>query len=112
MIHYEIKMTGGKHPVPLAVFEDGRYELAGTFLLAEARSFADEIRTALDAVCAGKRESSTFSGNAFSLAVSADKTIVTDDIRGEECVIGTREFREVVEAYCRKWEACCRAWRR
>ncbi len=108
MIEYEIEMSRERHPVPVARFKDKAYELVGTFLLAEARSFGEEIAEALDEVCAGGKESGAFSGNAFSLEISRNVTVIADDIMGRECEIDTRELRSIVDAYrrsCRRENA-------
>jgi len=104
MMKYEIRMTEGKHPVPVVVFEDRKYELVGAFLLAEARSFSDEILHVIDAVCVDGGASGEFAGNVFRLEIAAEMTNVVDDIMGKECEIGTKELRGIVEAYCK---ACC-----
>ncbi|MBR3457939.1 MAG: hypothetical protein IKH16_07280 [Selenomonadaceae bacterium] len=104
MIKYEIKRSGEAHPVPVVVFEEEAYGLAGTFLLAEARSFGAEILSALDEVCVGGRACSFFAGNAFSLEITPSFTKVVDDILGKECRISTKDFREIAGEYCRVCE--------
>ena len=69
MIKYEIKRSGEAHPVPVVVFEEEAYGLAGTFLLAEARSFGAEILSAMDEVCVGGRSCSFFSGMVCVLSL-------------------------------------------
>ncbi len=98
MIGYEIKIKD-EDPIPVVVFEERKYDLVGTFLLAEARSFSREILSALDEVCVEGKTSGGFAGNVFSLEIAPDMTKVTDDIMGRECEIPTRELKEVVEAY-------------
>ena len=103
MIKYEIRMTEGRHPVPVMVFEDKKYELVGAFLLAEARSFSDEILHAIDAVCTDGEVSGEFAGNAFRLEITAEMTKVVDDIMGKECEVGTKELKGIAEAYCKAY---------
>ena len=100
MIAYRIKRTAGKHPVPVIEFEEARYEVAATFLLAEARSFGKEILAAMDDVILGGEPSGTFSGNAFSLEITPSLTTIVDDIMGKECVLPTKELKGIAEAYC------------
>ena len=102
MIEYEIRMSEEEYPVPVAIFKDASYEMVGTFLLAEARSFGEEIMEALDAVCIGGRETDSFSGNVFSIEISSDVTMIEDDIRGGRCRIGTRDLRVIVGDYCKR----------
>ena len=102
MLNYKIEITKEAHPVPVAVFEDKKYELAATFLLAEARNFGKEIIAALDEVCAGKKKTGAFAGNVFSLEIAPETTTICDDISGKECEIETRGLKKAAEEY---WEA-------
>ena len=99
MLKYKIEITKEERPVPIVTFEDKRYELAATFLLAEARSFGREILSSLDEVCAGKKKTGAFAGNVFSLEIAPDTTTIADDISGKECEIATKDLRQVVDAY-------------
>ena len=107
MLKYKIEIEGKRRPLPVVTFEDERYTLAGTFLLAEARSFGKEIMAELDKVCVEGKSSAEFSGNAFSLEIGPETTKVVDDIMGDECELPTKEMRKLVEEY-RKANKSCR----
>ncbi|MBR1552483.1 MAG: hypothetical protein IJ631_00560 [Schwartzia sp.] len=99
MLNYKIEIEGKENPLPVARFEDPRYELAATFLLGEVRSFGKEILAALAEVCEGKKKTGAFAGNVFSLEITPDKTTVCDDISGKECEIGTEDLKKIAEEY-------------
>ncbi len=90
MLKYDIKIEGKNNPLPIVTFEDDRYELAATFLLAEARNFGSAIVDALDEVTDGRKEKGSFAGNVFSLEITPETTTICDDISGKECEIGTK----------------------
>ena len=99
MLNYKIEITDEKNPLPVVVFDDPQYELTATFLLAEARTFGREIIEALDEVAAGRKKTGTFAGNVFSLEIAPDKTLIDDDISGEECEMDTRTLKKIAEEY-------------
>ena len=99
MLNYKIEIEGKANPVPVVNFEDDRYELAATFLLAEARNFGSAIVDALDEVTSGKKAAGSFAGNVFSLEIAPEKTTICDDISGKECEIATGALREIAEEY-------------
>ena len=99
MMKYRIEIKQGKHPLPVAVMEDRKYELAGEFLLAEARSFDREILAALNQVVLDGKPASSFVGNAFSLEIAPKRTKICHDISDRECEVETGEFKKLVEDY-------------
>ena len=99
MLQYKIEIEGKENPLPVVTFGDQQYELAATFLLAEARNFGSAIVDALDAVCEGKKERGAFAGNVFSLEIAPETTTICDDISGKECEIGTQDLKEIAEEY-------------
>ena len=99
MLKYEIKIEGKNNPLPVVTFEDERFELAATFLLAEARNFGSAIVDALDEVADGRKEKGSFAGNVFSLEITPETTTICDDISGKECEIGTEALLEIAEEY-------------
>ena len=99
MIKYKIEIEGKANPLPVVKFAEARYELAATFLLAEARNFGSAIVDALDEVCEGKKGRGTFAGNVFSLEIEPEMTTICDDIAGKECEIETGALREIAEEY-------------
>ena len=103
MLSYEIKSTGGKHPLPAVEFAEGKYALAAEFLLTEGRSFGREILSALDEVCLDGHTEGSFAGNAFSLAIQRNVTKIINDITDDDCEIPTGEFRRVMSDY---YNAC------
>ena len=103
MIKYKIEITKESRPVPIITFADKTYELAATFLLAEARSFGEEILAALDKGAAKDGAAVAFAGNVFSLEIRPDVTTICDDISGKECTIGTKELKKAAKEYV---EAC------
>ena len=104
MLKYEIKIEGKNNPLPVVTFEDERFELAATFLLAEARNFGSAIVDALEEVTSGKKQTGSFAGNVFSLEITPGMTTICDDISGKECAIETAALQEVVEEYVAAYE--------
>ena len=104
MLKYNIEIQGKNNPVPVVHFEDDRYELAATFLLAEARNFGSAIVDALEEVCEGEKEKGSFAGNVFSLEIAPEITTICDDISGKECEIGTAALQEIAEEYVAAYE--------
>ena len=105
MLKYDIKIEGKNNPRPIMTFEDDRYELAATFLLAEARNFGSAIVDALGEVTDGRKSTGTFAGNVFSLEITPETTTICDDISGEDCEIGTEALREIAEEYVEAYES-------
>ena len=105
MLKYDIKIEGKNNPPPIVTFEDDRYELAATFLLAEARNFGSAIVDALGEVTDGRKSTGTFAGNVFSLEITPETTTICDDISGQECEIGTEVLREIAEEYVEAYES-------
>ncbi len=99
MMKYKIEITEEEHSVPVVTFENEEYGLAGTFLLAEARTFGREILEALEAVTSGREKTGTFAGNVFSLEITPKTTTVCDDISGEECEIATADLQKIAGEY-------------
>ena len=104
MLKYEIKIEGKNNPLPVVTFEDERFELAATFLLAEARNFGSAIVDALEEVTSGKKPTGSFAGNVFSLEITPGMTTICDDISGKECAIETAALQEVAEEYVAVYE--------
>ena len=105
MLKYKIEIEGKDNPLPIETFEDDRYELAATFLLAEARNFGSAIVDALDEVADGRKEKGSFAGNVFSLEITPETTTICDDISGKECEIGTEALLEIAEEYVEAYKA-------
>ena len=104
MLNYRIEIEGKANPVPVVIFGDDRYELAATFLLAEARNFGSAIIDALNEVTGGQKTAGSFAGNVFSLEIAPEKTKICDDISGKECEIETDALREIAEEYVAAYE--------
>ena len=104
MLKYNIEIEGKNNPLPVVHFEDERYELAATFLLAEARNFGSAIVDALEEVTGGKKQTGSFAGNVFSLEIAPETTTICDDISGKECEIGTAALQEIAEEYVAAYE--------
>ena len=105
MLKYKIEIEGKDNPLPIVTFEDDRYELAATFLLAEARNFGSAIVDALGEVADGRKEKGSFAGNVFSLEITPETTTICDDISGKECEIGTEALLEIAEEYVEAYKA-------
>ena len=102
MLEYKIEFKPGlkaKRPMPIIVFADKQYELVSEFFLAEGRMFAREIIAALDEALSGEKAGSAFAGNAFSLEIARDTTLVIDDIAERECAVPTLELRQLAAKY-------------
>ena len=109
MLKYKIYVDEGERtPIPEAIFEDKKYDLAGTFLIAEARTFGEEILDTLEEVTSGKKKSGAFAGNVFSLEIRRDKTLISDDISGRELEIATSDLQKIAAEY---WEVSAGAKR-
>ena len=104
MLKYKIEIEGKENPLPIVTFEDDRYELAATFLLAEARNFGSAIVDALEEVTGGKKQTGSFAGNVFSLEITPKMTKICDDISGKECEIETAALQEIAEEYVAAYE--------
>ena len=104
MLKYNIEIEGKNNPIPVVTFEDERYELAATFLLAEARNFGSAIVDALEEVTSGKKQTGSFAGNVFSLEITPETTTICDDISGKECEIETAALQEIAEEYVAAYE--------
>lgn len=98
MIKYEIKSTGGEHPVPVVVFEDESNALLGEFLLAE-RSFRREILSLINEVDLNMSECESFSGNAFTLEADKSTCRISSDINTAELEVGTADFKQLLLDY-------------
>ena len=105
MLKYKIEIEGKDNPLPIVTFEDDRYELAATFLLAEARNFGSAIVDALDEVTDGRKTTGSFAGNVFSLEITPETTTICDDISGKECEIGTEALQEIAEEYVEAYKS-------
>ena len=105
MLKYDIKIEGKNNPLPIVTFEDDRYELVATFLLAEARNFGSAIVDALDEVTDGRKTTGAFAGNVFSLEITPETTTICDDISGKECEIGTEALQEIAEEYVEAYKS-------
>ena len=105
MLKYDIKIEGKNNTLPIVTFEDDRYELAATFLLAEARNFGSAIVDALSEVTDGRKTTGSFAGNVFSLEITPETTTICDDISGKESEIGTEALREIAEEYVEAYES-------
>ncbi len=99
MLRYKIEIEGKANPLPVVTFADSQYELAATFLLAEARNFGSAIVDALEEVAEGTKERGKFAGNVFSLEITPETTMICDDISGKECEIETAALKEIAEEY-------------
>lgn len=98
MIKYEIKISQGKRPMPVVIFEDESYNLLGEFLLAE-KSFRREILSTVNEVDVNNSESESFTGNAFTLEVNSDTCKLTNDLDGRELEAPTEDFKKILLDY-------------
>ena len=98
MIKYEIKISQGKRPMPVVIFEDESFNLLGEFLTAE-KSFRREILSTVNEVDLGMSESESFTGNAFTLDVTKDVCIITNDIDERELEVPTEDFKKILLEY-------------
>ena len=98
MIKYEIKISQGKRPMPVVVFEDEGFDLLGEFLLAE-KSFRREILSTVNDVDLDMSESGSFTGNAFTLEVNGKTCKITNDIDGRELEVSTEDFKKLLLEY-------------
>ena len=104
MMKYKIHTTHGAHPPVQVAFEEQKYALIGEMLLAE-RAFLDNIIAALDAVLKDAAvEANSFSGNAFSMFVTAENTKITNDINGEETEAPTKDLKKLAKGYKKQYE--------
>ena len=97
MIGYKIDYIDEKKKIPVVVFEDDKYKLVAEFFLAEGRNFGREILTALTQ--AQRDPTVNFAGNAFSLDIAVDFTVVTNDFTDAQCRISTDILRKVAADY-------------
>lgn len=97
MMNYEIGYIDEKKKIPVVVFEDDKYKLVAEFFLAEGRNFGRELLVALVRAQHGK--TAHFAGNAFSLDIAVDFTVVTNDFTDAQCRISTDILRKVAADY-------------
>ena len=81
MMEYTFRIKEGRKTIPIAVFADNRYALAGEFLLAE-RSILKEINALLKAEGDGE-----LSGNIFTLKLNGRDAEITNEITGSELTV-------------------------
>lgn len=98
MIKYEIKISQGKRPMPVAVFEDDEYELLGEFLTAE-KSLRREVLSAVNEVDLNLSEKESFTGNAFTLEIGRETTAISNDINGDSLEVPTKDFKKILLDY-------------
>lgn len=98
MIKYDIKISQGKRPMPVVIFEDESFGLLGEFLTAE-KSFRREILSTVNEVDLNMSDSESFTGNAFTLDVSKDVCKIANDIDDRELKIPTDEFKKILLEY-------------
>lgn len=84
--------------MPVVFFEDESFNLLGEFLTAE-KSFRREILSTVNEVDLGMSESESFTGNAFTLDVTKDVCIITNDIDERELEVPTEDFKKILLEY-------------
>lgn len=92
-MNYSFRLKEGRKTIPLVVFEDSRYALAGEFLLAE-RSFLKAITALLQS-----GESGELSGNVFTLTVSGDESTVYNEETDSTLTLPTEELSQLTADY-------------
>lgn len=92
-MEYKFVLKAGRKTIPVVVFTDEAYALAGEFLLSE-RSILKEIAAFLSS-----GEDGTLSGNAFTLNVKGDNAVIENDITGMTLTVRTGELRALTEDY-------------
>ena len=98
MIKYEIKISQGKRPMPVVIFEDESFNLLSEFLTAE-KSFRREILSTVNEVDLDMSGSESFTGNAFTLDVNKDTCKITNDIDDSELEVPTEDFKKILLEY-------------
>ena len=92
-MEYTFKIREGRKTIPVAVFAESRYALAGEFLLAE-RSILKEITAALESDGDGE-----LSGNIFTLKTSGENADITNDITGSSLTVNKQELKDLAQDY-------------
>ena len=92
-MEYTFKIKEGKNTIPIAVFADSQYALAGEFLLAE-RSILKEITALLHADGDGE-----LSGNIFTLKTCGDIADITNEITGSSLTLDKQELKDLAQDY-------------
>ena len=93
MMEYTFRIKEGRKTIPITVFTDRRYALAGEFLLAE-RSILKEINALLQNEGDGE-----LSGNIFSLRLSGSDAEITNEITGSELTVTRDELKALAADY-------------
>ena len=93
MMEYTFRIKEGRKTIPITVFTDSRYALAGEFLLAE-RSILKEINALIQAEGDGE-----LSGNIFTLRLNGSDAEITNEITGSELTVTRDELKALAADY-------------
>ena len=94
----EYRMKRDRRGVPMFVFEDKAYALLGEFLLAEGRSFGEEMLSFLEK-CREQKQPAEFAGNVFRIEVRENEARVINDLTDKECRVSLADLAKVVRDY-------------
>lgn len=102
MLKYQLKVTGTKHRIVTAEFEDEKYAPLSSFILSEVRNFGQIITNKINSVINHKSEKEDFSGNIYSLVITPETTTLTDNFAeynntSTELTVCTEELLELIQ---------------
>ena len=93
MINYRFALKKGRKTIPVAVFENDAYALAGEFLLAE-RGLLSRFSELLHG-----EEDGALSGNVFTLTKQGSLCILSNDMTECTLEMQTDDLRELTDSY-------------
>ncbi|MER2080204.1 MAG: hypothetical protein ABS876_01620 [Ruminococcus sp.] len=93
MLNYTFALRQGRKTIPVVVFEDAAYHLAGEFLLAE-RGILSQIAAVLDA-----DGDDSISGSAFTLEKRGALCVITNDMTEKSLELPTDDLRALTSDY-------------
>ena len=93
MINYRFALKKGRKTIPVAVFENDAYALAGEFLLAE-RGLLPRCSELLHGEADG-----ALSGNVFTLTKQGSLCILSNDMTECTLEMQTDDLRELTDSY-------------
>ncbi len=102
MLKYTLKVSGTKHRIVTAEFEDETYAPLSSFLLSEVRNFGSIIVAKISSVLRHEAEQADFNGNIYSLTITPETTTLTDNFAeynntSTELTIRTEELLELIQ---------------
>lgn len=93
MINYRFALKKGRKTIPVAVFENDAYALAGEFLLAE-RGLLSRFSELLHG-----EEDGALSGNVFTLTKRGDACILLNNMTEHTLEMPTGDLRKLTDSY-------------